>query len=114
MVGDRARDRGHRGHEPVAGNRTGRMHAHGDRPRRRILRVPWRAQPGQFVRKPRQHVAHGVQRRLEQDQAVRPVGIDHKVGGAMLDMQSLARSEQAGLKTCRQRRVHLRFPCRHG
>ena len=90
------------------------MHAHGDRPRRRILRVPWRAQPGQFVRKPRQHVAHGVQRRLEQDQAVRPVGVDHKVGGAMLDMQSLARSEQAGLKTCRQRRVHLRFPCLHG
>ncbi len=46
----------------------------------------------QFVCKVRQHVAHGVQRRLEQDQAIRPVGIDYKVGGAMLDMQSLARS----------------------
>ena len=57
---------------------------------------------------------HGINRRFEQDKALHPVGIDHKIGWPVLDMQPLGGTEKAGLKASWQWRVHLRRLCRRG
>ena len=114
MVGDGTGHGRHRRDKAAVGKAAGVMHAAGDRSGRLSGRLPWCAKKRQFLCKPGQNLAHGPDRRLEQGEALGTIGIDDKVGRPVLDMKPLVRAEQAGLKTGRQRRVHLRRPCRHG
>ena len=60
-----------------------------------MCRRPWRTKKRQFFGKPGQHIAHRLDRCLEQGKPLRAIGIDDQVGRAMLDMEPLAGAEQA-------------------